>query len=69
MVWQREYVAAEEADLPGKLEARGMEVQRLTLDERAAFRAEMAPVWDKARAVIGDDLVDQVLGSTTAPVQ
>lgn len=69
MVWQREYVAAEEADLPGKLEARGMEVQRLTLEERAAFRAEMAPVWDKARAVIGDDLVDQVLGSTTAPVQ
>lgn len=39
----------------------GIELIRLTPEERARFREAMLPVWDKYREKIGDDLFDFVL--------
>lgn len=39
----------------------GIEIIRLTEEERNRFREAMIPVWDKYRAIIGNDLFDFVL--------
>lgn len=60
MEHQRAIADAEEADLIARMEADGVEVQVLSDAEIGEFKARVASVFDKYKAEIGADLVEQV---------
>jgi TRAP-type transport system periplasmic protein len=60
MLYQRELAAAVESDLAAKMEAEGVLIQTPSPEALAEFKAKVAPVSEKYRASIGEDLVAEV---------
>jgi len=60
MLYQREVAAAEESELAKKMEEDGVNIQTPAPEALAEFKARVAPVFDKFRGSIGEDLVAQV---------
>lgn len=60
MVYQRELAAGEEAELADLMRADGVTIQTPSPEALAEFKALVAPVYDKFRSSIGEDLVTEV---------
>jgi tripartite ATP-independent transporter DctP family solute receptor len=60
MLFQREIAASEEAELAAKMQAEGVTIQTPSAEGLAEFKARVAPVFEKYRASIGEDLVAEV---------
>jgi len=56
---QRTAMAAEDGKLVGSLQGKGMKVNKVA--DTTAFRATMTPVYDKARAQVGDELMNDLM--------
>lgn len=56
--WERQTMADTEASDLQEMVDGGMTVTRLTPEQSAAFREQMAPVWDEFRDSIGAELID-----------
>ena len=61
---QRETVAAAEADVVAALEEKGMEINEI--DDVEAFRARVAPVYERFEPTIGEDLLDRALNAVSS---
>lgn len=57
-------LAAEKSDeYLAKMEEAGVEVTRLTQEQKNAFKEKMLPVWESYYDVIGKDLIDEVVNT------
>jgi tripartite ATP-independent transporter DctP family solute receptor len=61
---QRAAMAAEDGKLIGSLQSKGMKVN--TVADTQLFRAAMKPVYDRARAQVGDDLMNELMAAVQA---
>src|SRR6056297_512521 len=61
---QRETVAAAEADVVAALGEKGMEINEI--DDVEAFRAKVAPVYERFEPTIGDDLLERALNAVSS---
>lgn len=63
---QRKLAAADEASNLETVLSHGVELTKLTPEQRDAFRAATAPVKDEVKARLGAELVDEFLGAVDA---
>ncbi|WP_170314700.1 TRAP transporter substrate-binding protein [Aquibium carbonis] len=63
---QRRIAAEDEAANRAAVEAKGVEITVLTPEQREAFQAATAPVYDQVREALGQDLVDTFLSAIAA---
>ncbi len=63
---QRKYAEADEATNLATVLENGVELTKLTPEQREAFRTATAPVYDQVRGTLGAELVDQFLGAVEA---
>lgn len=64
IVTQRKTVAAAEADTVAALQAKGMEVN--DIDDVAAFRAKVGPVYERFEPTIGTELLENALQAVSS---
>lgn len=63
---QRKYAEADEATNLATVLENGVELTKLTPEQREAFRTATAPVYDEVRGTLGTELVDEFLGAVEA---
>ncbi|RST86107.1 TRAP transporter substrate-binding protein [Aquibium carbonis] len=63
---QRSYAAADEATNLETVLSKGVELTRLTPEQREAFRTATAPVLDEVKSRLGAELVDEFLSAVDA---
>lgn len=63
---QRRIAAADEAENRNVVASKGVEITVLTPEQREAFRTATAPIYDKVRESLGNDLVDRFLAEVDA---
>ena len=63
---QRKYAAEDEASNLATVLEHGVELTRLTPEQREAFRTTTAPVYDQVRENLGAQLVDEFLAAVEA---
>lgn len=66
MIFQRAVAAEQEGDLAARMTAEGVTIQTPSPEALAAFKARVAPVYEKYRESIGADLVAEVEAAVAA---